>query len=240
MRPFKMLALSLFALTTAMGTMAQTADEIVSKHVEAMGGAEKLKTLKTVYSEGTLTLPGVELPIKIYQINEKAMRLEFELQGTDNIQVVTSDAGWVFMPVQQMTEATDMPDEQLKLARKGLTLTGELFDYKAKGKTVEFVGKESAGGKDVYKLKVTDTDKIVTTLIIDASTYYVLSSESEVSVQGQSATVKNVFKDYKKTPEGYVFPYVSEQTVGPQSFSTSMTKVEVNKPIDEAIFKKPA
>ncbi|MCK7557893.1 hypothetical protein MKQ70_23940 [Chitinophaga sedimenti] len=43
MRALKMLALSLVTLTVITSAKAQTAEEIVQKHIDAMGGAEKSK-----------------------------------------------------------------------------------------------------------------------------------------------------------------------------------------------------
>ncbi|WP_295127912.1 hypothetical protein [uncultured Chitinophaga sp.] len=240
MRPFKMLALSLIALTTTLGAMAQTVDDIVNKHVEAMGGAAKLKSLNTVYFEGNLTVPGAELPLKLYQVNNKALRLEFEAGGSENIQVITKEQGWVLMPVQNITSPTDLPAEQLKLAQRQLSLDGELLDYKAKNKKVELLGKETTDGQETYKLKVTDAEGTSTILLVDAGTYYLVGSEMTMNVQGQSVVIKSSFSDYKKTPEGYIFPHTTEQSVGGQSSGATFTKIEVNKPIDEAIFKKPA
>ncbi|UYQ92273.1 hypothetical protein MKQ68_19490 [Chitinophaga horti] len=240
MRALKMLALSLVTLTTVIGAKAQTADEVIAKNLQAMGGVEKLKALNSVYFEGNMEVPGAELPLKLRQINNKAMRIDFEFNGTENIQVVTADGGWMLLPVQNMTSPMDMPADQHKIAKRGLSLGGELLDYKEKNKKVELLGKETTNGQEAFKLKVTDADGTVTTFFIDASTYYVVRSETNISAGGQSITLKVTSSDYRKTPEGYVFPYVTTQeSVGP-AVNFNISKVEINKPIDEAIFKKPA
>ncbi|MCK7557892.1 DUF4412 domain-containing protein [Chitinophaga sedimenti] len=187
-----------------------------------------------------MEVPGAELPMKLYQINNKAMRLQFEYNGEENIQFVTSDFGWMLMPVQQMSSPVDLPADQHKLAKRGLALGGELVNYKELNKKLELVGKETTGGQQTYKLKLTDAEGLSTTMLIDATTYYMVHSEADLKVSGQSVTIKTSMSDFKKTPEGYVFPYsMVQESVGPP-ITFKLTKIEVNKPIDEALFKKPS
>ena len=65
---------------------AQTVDEIVNKNIEARGGLEKLKALKTMKFMGKMTLPmqqGLEGPIMVYSKRPNFIRVEFTLQGND-------------------------------------------------------------------------------------------------------------------------------------------------------------
>ena len=58
---------------------SQTVDEVISKHIEAMGGAEKLKSLKSLYMEGVAVMQnGNEITSKIYKVQDKLLRREVE------------------------------------------------------------------------------------------------------------------------------------------------------------------
>ncbi|HMC99884.1 MAG TPA: hypothetical protein VKH37_07020 [Ferruginibacter sp.] len=53
-----------------------------------------------------------------------------------------------------------------------------------------------------------------------------------MNVNGSDMEVVTTYGDFKKLPEGYVFPYSQTN----QSGTISYTKIEVNKPVDETIF----
>ncbi len=69
-------ALALMAAPVA----AQTVDEIVAKHVAALGGAAKLKAIKTKKITGKASGGGgPEIPVRVEQARPEKMRLEFDL-----------------------------------------------------------------------------------------------------------------------------------------------------------------
>jgi hypothetical protein len=43
------------------------------------------------------------------------------------------------------------------------------------------------------------------------------------------------YSDYRKTDEGYIFPYTT--TIVGMGASTNVEKIEVNKPVDAKLFK---
>lgn len=233
---FKSLSL-LTAMCLSVDAMAQTVDEIVSKHVAAMGGKTKYETLKTLYTEMDMELQGMEVQTKIYNINKVGFRQEIAIMGTNNLQVIYKDAGWLLMPVQDINEPVDMPREQIDDLRKELDLSTELFDYAAKGSKLELLGKETVDGQEEYKLKLTDKDGGISQLYVDAASYYITKKVSTQEQEGESEEIETVLGDYRKTPDGFVFPYsIIQEKLG---VKVTITKIEVNKPVDESLFKKP-
>ena len=134
MTRIKSYALLAAFLITGISTYAQTADEIIAKNTAAMGGEAKLKDLKTQYVEGSMEVQGQSVPIKKWVRQNEAMRLEFNVMGSNNIQVVTRSAGWSLMPVMMQTAPQDMDSATLKIMQTQLDLRGELYDYKNKEK----------------------------------------------------------------------------------------------------------
>lgn len=149
-RFYSLLAVFLIA---GVSTYAQSVDDIIAKNIEAMGGQSKLQAIKSQYVEGNMEVQGQTVPIKRWVKQDQAMRLEFSVMGTNNVQVVTRTAGWSLMPVMQQTEAQEMDPQMTKLMQSQLDVRGELYDYKSKGKKIELVGKDSVNGSPAYKLK---------------------------------------------------------------------------------------
>ncbi|MEO6542116.1 MAG: hypothetical protein ABIN74_14025, partial [Ferruginibacter sp.] len=97
----------------------------------------------------------------------------------------------------------------------------------------ELLGKENVGGADCYKLKITYNNGKAATLFIDATTYYRVKSIISITANGKPAEFESTYADFRKTPEGYVFPYSQTTPSG----TITYTAIEINKPVDENIFK---
>ncbi|WP_343304202.1 hypothetical protein AAHN97_21770 [Chitinophaga niabensis] len=238
MKQFRMLTLSMLLVGAAVGAKAQTLDEVVNKHITAMGGEAKLKALNSQIAEGSLSIQGMDFPLKVINLNQKAMRIEFEAMGTKNIQVITPKSGWTFMPVQQQQAPVDSDPADLADAQRDLDLTGELVDYKAKGHTAELIGKETIDGKELFKIKLTRKDASISNYFVDPSNWYVTKRTTNKSIQGQEIEIIENFSDFKKSGDGYVYAAAVEQL--PMGMKINYTKVEINTPVDEKVFEKPA
>lgn len=222
----------------ALNVQAQTADEVISKHQAAMGGEAKLKSIKSMISEGQLQVQGMEFPFKVSVISNTGMRVEFEAMGTKNIQVATPTGGWFLLPVQQQTEPVDASAEDMKDVGSELDLEGELVNAKAKGHTVELVGKDNTDGKETFKLKLTRKNGSVAYYFIDPATYYITKRQSTASMQGQQMEIVTKMSEFKKTDDGYVYASVIEQA--PMETKVVISKVELNPEITASILEKPA
>jgi hypothetical protein len=215
----------------AVAVSAQTADEIVSKHLKAMGGAEKLASLKTVKMEGNLNTQGIDVVITLTKKHLAGMRMDMEVMGTSNYQMATPTKGWVFMPVMQQTEPKEMDAEQLKSVQSQLDIQGTFLDYKAKGYTVEYIGTEKVDGKDAYKLKTVKEGKDVF-YFIDAVSNFIVKTTSKANVQGEEMELETSFSDYKQTADGFWFPHTNTTLQGVITFD----KITTNLPVDDKLF----
>ncbi|MEP6725911.1 MAG: hypothetical protein ABJC98_08855, partial [Bacteroidota bacterium] len=78
---------------------AQTADEIVNKHIDAIGGKDKIKQITSVYLEGTTQVMGNENPTTITILNGKGYKSESDFNGQKAIQSYTDKGGWSVNPM---------------------------------------------------------------------------------------------------------------------------------------------
>ncbi|MCK7557891.1 hypothetical protein MKQ70_23930 [Chitinophaga sedimenti] len=217
--------------------MAQTADQIIASHKKAMGGEKIYDNIKTLYTEGTIGTMGMDLPMKVYTKNKESLRIEFEVMGAKNIQAIHKTTGWMLMPIMGMSEPQDLPADKLDELLKQTDLSTDLFNYAEKGWKVTLLGKESNGGQDEFKLHLEKASGAKMDLYVDAHTYYINKIDIDANVEGQDVATTLKMSDYHKTPEGLVVPYTLEQG---EMATIKLTKVEVNKPLDDALFKKPA
>ena len=216
---------------------AQTVDEVVDKHVAALGGLDKIKAVTTIVTERSMAVQGMEIPSKTTVVIGKSLRTESTVMGNSMVQVVNGTTGWMIRPTMMggTGEPEDMPAEELKQQTSQLDPFGGMVDYKEKGNKVELIGKEKLDKKDVYHLKVTNKDGQSIDEFLDAETYLV--SKVKVDINGQEAELN--FFDYKEV-DGIKFANtmdISNDQMGTMSFITS--KITVNGKVDDSVFNKP-
>lgn len=240
MKYVKVFSLAAGMLMSSMVMQAQTLAEVLDHYTEAMGGASRLKALKTQYMEGEMVLEaqGLKVPIRKWVKQGEAMRVEFDVKDTKNIQVLRKDAGWQYMPVTGKLEVEEIEPVVRRLMLPQLDVTGELFDIAAKGKKVELLGKDTLDGMSVYKLKVTTAEGFIGFAYLDATSFYLVKATNEIDINGRKAELVTRLSDYRKTVDGYVYPGMTEQS--PVGAKIRINHLEVNRPAADSLFEKPA
>jgi hypothetical protein len=233
MRTFKLLLAGWMALSAVTATTAQTADEIVKKHVDAIGGADNWKKINSTRVEGSFNVQGNDVSITITRLQGKGMRQDISVAGMSGYVIITPTAGTTYLPFQGQSEAQPMPADALKEGQYQLDVQGVLVDYKTKGHTVELLGKETIDGAECNKLKVTLAGGKVFTYYIDTKNNYLVRSVTTQHVNGQEMEQTVSFGNFQKLPEGITVPMTITQQFG----EVILSKMEINKAVDESIFK---
>lgn len=229
----KKLFLLVIAAATVGFSYAQTADEIINKHIVAIGGVDAWKKVNSMVSTGTVKVQSAEIAMTQTVLNNKGSRLDLSVMGMNGYQIVTPTAGWNFMPFQGQKAPEPVTSDDLKEAQDDLDVQGSLIDYKTKGHSIEYVGTDDIEGVDAIKLKETLKSGKVVTIYFDPKTYYIIRTVSKQKANGKEMDVTTNLNNYQKLPEGIMVPF----SIGLPFGELTLTKVEINKPIDENIFK---
>ena len=237
----KHLSLAILGLIMMLVATAQTVDEVINKHIEALGGKDKLNSLKSVYMESVSVMGnGSEMTSKTYRVDKQLFRRDIDGGMFKFSTIVTDKEGWASNP-RNNGAFEALPPEDVQGQQYTLDLAGPLVDYAAKGEKAELLGKEAVDGKDAYKVKITLKSGKDITYWLDAQTYYVLKTSAKPSGfmrrpgADPNAEVVMIYSDYRKTPEGFVFPYGS--SIQGMGTTTNVEKIEVNKPVDAKLYK---
>ncbi|MCW3106060.1 MAG: outer rane lipoproteinsorting protein [Segetibacter sp.] len=234
----KKLLVTLTALLSIVMVNAQTADEIISKHIDAIGGKEKLSQVTSVYIESGTEVMGNESATKTTILTGKGFRNESDFNGQQIVNVVTDKGGWTINPFAGSSEPTAMPDDQFK-AGEDQVYIDPLLNYAARGGKVELLGKEKVGAVDAFKIKYTNKDNAEITYYIDPSTYYIIQAVKKGMAMGQEITVTVGLSDYKKSDFGIYWPSTTNIDMGQFALKVNTKKVEVNNAVDPSIFEMP-
>ncbi len=237
----KLTLLTTFAFLLTPILLAQTVDEVIAKNVQARGGMDKIKSVQTIRSSGTMTMgPGMEAPGSLIQKRPDMARLEFTVQGLTAVQAYDGKDAWQIMPFTGKKDPETMSADDKKDLEENADIDGPLVDYKSKGNKVELLGKDKLEGTDAYKLKATLKNGDVVTIYLDADSFLEIKEQVKRSVRGTEQEVETALGDYKEV-NGLMFPFAMETSVkgSPQSQKLTLSKIEVNVPVDDAIFKMP-
>jgi outer membrane lipoprotein-sorting protein len=239
---FRSSVAALFAVVAfVVPASAQSVDEVIAKGFAAQGGVEKLRAIQSVRMTGTMTVgPGMEAPVVVEVKRPKMMRLDISVQGTTIVQAFDGTVGWMINPMMGSSEPQTIPPEMARVAEKQADIDGPLMDYRKKGYEVELTGKALADGAECYKVKLTEPDGDVTVFFIDAKTYLTVRQESRRTVGGRNMESVTTMGDWKAV-DGVLFAHTVEtgQAGNPVRQTMTMTKIELNAPIDDARFRMP-
>jgi hypothetical protein len=235
-------ALLILGMAIAGFSNAQTADEIIAKHIAAIGGKDKLDAVKTIYTEGEINIPNSPLgavTCTTYRVNGKGFKEEISFAGPNVtlVESITDKTAWSVNAFSNKPKPGPLDDAQKEAGQAQLGLGSPLINYATQGSSVELLGKENINGTQAHKLKLVTKGGTEFTYLVDPVTYYIL--KMTVRNKNGDEVRSTIFSDYKKE-EGIVLPFAAEFTIGK---STTMyliiNKAEINKDIDPAVFEMP-
>jgi hypothetical protein len=229
--------LSLFVILFLGGTVlyAQTADDVIARYLDAVGGKKVISSIKSMYVEGTMDIMGMEATTKTTTLSGKGVKMEMDMMGSTVVNCITDESGWTINPFMGGTGPTDLPEEQYNMAKEQIRIGAPFIDYAERGYKAELLGEETIGDAKTVKIKMTSPDNIVTEHFFDKESGYLIRS-AEPGEMGQNVST---FSDYREIG-GYIMPYKIEVDAGGQAMiNATYNKVELNVPVDESIFAKP-
>jgi hypothetical protein len=242
-RRFGMLAAAALVLAPAIAD-GQTVDDIVSRHVAARGGLDKLRAIQTIKMTRTVaTGIGTTLRVVVYKKRPALMRLE---QGPAQPgaavipRAIGADVVWDVIQGKPTPRPQQLADESRDLDGD---FDGLLVDWKQKGHTVALEGREAMPGGDAYKIKVTLRSGLIRTVYVDAKTYLERRHTGVLNLPGGRQFNVTIDFDNWRDVEGVKFPFdITEERTSKEPVATLVTyteKIELNVPMDDALFALP-
>ncbi|MFY9553082.1 MAG: hypothetical protein WAV47_00030 [Blastocatellia bacterium] len=219
---------------------AQTVDELIKKNIDAKGGIQKIKAIKSVKVTARFIQQGLEIPIVIQQKRPNLTRMDMTFQGKSMVQAYDGSSGWKIDAFQGSSEPEKIAGDELKDAQEQADMDGALVDYKEKGHTVELIGKEDVEGTPAYKIKLTLKNGDVRNIFIDAENFLDLRVNAKRKTPGGEIEIDQYLGNYKPV-SGVLFAFSIETKVKGQTVNQiTIDKAETDVAIDDSIFKMPA
>ena len=235
--PFAVFGLALFVLPLA---DAQTVDEIIAKNIEARGGLENLKAVKTIRMTAKINDGGFRATVLQENQRPNKVREEFIIQGMANVEAYDGKTAWHISPFEGRKDPSLLSADDTKHLVEDADIDGQLVDYRNKDHRAELIGHDSVEGTDCYKIKLTMANGDVHYYYIDADSFLELKIETERTMRGAVQYGEMLLGDYEKV-NGVYYPFAvdSGQKGVPGRTRMTIEKVEINAPLDAGRFAMP-
>jgi len=236
--------LAILCFVWALPLQAQTAAEVMERHIAALGGREKLAGLKSLMAVGTMKGMGTDLPVRLFWATRNRLRIELSMQGNVVIQVFDGSTAGNFLTTPSTGYQERLPmtaDEGRDLARNAaeFDLT-DFLAYDRDGATVELQGRQPLDGREVFKIRWTRRSGDAAVLFIDANTFLEVRRESLVRVSGVEYETESKGSDFRDV-SGLMVPFRQESR--PKGASEGVvlefTRFEINPQILDTAFVRP-
>ena len=220
---------------------------VVARAVEALGGQAYLG-VRTVVSRGYFTQfnegqSGIPVTFRDYLVFPDRERTEFKGGGTNFLQVNTGETGWSFDGKKRLI--ADVTPEQVESFKTTLRTSIDNLPrgwWRAEGASLTYVGRREAGlARRNEVVRVTYPDGFEAEFEYDAreglpsKVLYKRPGE-----EGERVEEEDRYAQFL-TISGVRFPFVIDHyRAGQQSSRVNYDAVEVNKPVPDSLFAKPA
>lgn len=234
-------------LVLAPRAMAQTADEIIEKHLAAMGGRAALAKLTSQVSSGTIAIQAqgadlggtIEISKKAPNKSRTLMRIDLSSVGGTEMVVDQRCDGKTAFASNSLQGDREITGAQLQNMLNA-SFPSPFLNYKETGAKVELLGRETVGAKPVLVLQYTPASGPASKLFLDAETYVLTRQIVKLSVPEAGGEVEQTtdVSDYREI-DGTKTPFLVTVTGAGQAVTITLTKVAYNVALDDTVFSRP-
>ena len=219
-----------------------TVDELVAKNVGAKGGADALRALQSIRLNGKMLVNEGQIQLAYAETKKRPdeVRTETTLQGMTAVEAYDGKAGWRISPFQGRKDPERMSADDVKPLMEDAEIDGPLVNWKEKGSTLEYVGREDVDGTSAYKIKVVRKNGDVNFVYLDPDHFLEIRILSQRVRHGAQEETETDVGDYEKIG-GVFLPFSIESGRKGDSDKQKVVieKAEANVPVNDAIFHFP-
>jgi predicted Zn-dependent peptidase/outer membrane lipoprotein-sorting protein len=214
---------------------------IMQKALAAMGGAEKVRSVKSINSllKASMSTPGgeLELDIELTLVYPDKFRLDMQTPMGQIIQALDGETGWMSTPQGVMALQGSQAVELKKQVRFELFNVLRAF---ADGEAdIQLIGETELDGREVFDLLVSLDDETSAHMFVDRADYTIVGNSRRANTMEGPTEVTEILSDFREV-DGLKVSFASVQRAsGKQVSSSSISEFNVNPEVDPAIFAKP-
>ncbi len=215
-------------------------NDVIRRLVQAKGGLEALKAIRTVVVDADMSVNTVRgptiIPTKTYVVYPDKFRVDATFAGQQSIQAYNSGAAWVKDPAGVSAAPPAMRDDFAATVRRD---TFPLLIAAAEGRLMVRLVADEAKDPTLKVVEVSGNGLSAVRLYLDRDYRIVRQTYSTPGPDGRPAQAEELFSDYRKV-SGIDVPF--KATVlrnGQQILERTLKSVTFNTTIDPMLFQQP-
>ena len=221
-------------------TRAQTADEIVKKYVEFIGGKERWKNVKTITTSGEYNYGGVEFPFNTYAKAPNLYKFVVTYNGKYYAQAFDGKQGWKIDAFKNETTPTILTGKHaISMANEtDVELEDALINYQDKRHQAILEGKDTIQEKECFKIKFIWKKGDTETYYFEDKTFeLVMKTAVSKNAEMEGAILDIFYSDYHNV-DGIKIPFKAVNKSENQTILIiTINKAQINVPIEDIEFQ---
>lgn len=217
---------------------AQTAEEVINKHLDAYGGKAKTESVKTMKITGQFTAFSLEKPFETLWFGPDAYYSSLSLGKFDVVQVYNKDESRIIDPWLDVLYPRLATSGEVNMMEQKAVFFSPFFHYKEKNYTVNYLGKETVEGTDCHKLELVKSEQNKEIWYLKTEDYLPYKYTSFWTDFAWPLPCETYFDDFR-TEQGITFPHYIERIFGTRNRQMIIENIEINPELDRSILNFP-
>jgi outer membrane lipoprotein-sorting protein len=216
---------------------SRKADKIIRRHIEALGGEDRIKALRTLRIHGRLQREGMEFPFTLWLQRPNRSRMDIDVRGHTFIQAYDGKTVWWVNPLLGVFEPQAMPEDFARSTKRWVDFEGPLVDYQNKRHEVEYLGEIDTENGTAHEIELAHAEGDVWHVFIDADTY--LEVTYTETFMGESREVTAFFYAHAEVGGVNLYHTIDGEGIDGTRYMMIFDTVEPNVEVDDAWFSMP-
>ncbi len=215
-----------------------TVDDILDKHIKAIGGKEAIEKVTSRSMKGSFDIEAMNMSGAVEMFakapNKSAMKIDLPGFGVVS-RIFDGQKGWDSNPMTGLRELSGVELAQMK---RGSDFHSDI-NFKKHYTKMEVKSKEKVGSNEAYVIEATPAEGSPEKLYFDANTGLLIRQDAEADGPQGKMQIETYVDDYRVV-DGVKIPHAMKQVNSMITWTMKITEVKNNVPIDDAKFAKPA
>jgi hypothetical protein len=223
-------------LFLSVGLLAQSTEEIIRQHIEAIGGEENWHRIESIVISGTAKSGIREMKWTKSAVRDSAicsdLRIVFDQVIRNEMMyylIVNGQEGWRYVPEDRNNTISPLYPAEIEEARDELDYEDPFIRYLEKGREINMIGLEYYDEKEYYKFLIQYKSGKKFNCYMNSTTLMIDLMEET----GTKSENLRRFLRYEKIPEGIWMA----KTIISTSGELNIDSVVINQPIPASAFK---
>ena len=215
-----------------------TVEEVLTRYVEALGGADRWQRLQAVTLRGTYTAFSSPTPFTLRYRRPNLYRFDHRLSSNPIVHGHDGETSWRLDPEYGLSWGIEMSRSAARVTFGEALFGGPLLEAAEKGVKIRYLGTGDLDGTAVHELEAALPNGAVERWSLDARSYLPLLRIAPVDERGEEVESHSYFSDYRSV-DGIVLPHRVEKEFLAYYRVLEIEDVELDPQPEDRVFDLP-